>query len=144
MLTVEESIVINKPRAEVFEFLSDPDKVTVYSSNLVDYEVISGGPREVGRKARFAVKVVGVRLDYTDELVEYVENERLKLVSAEGKIPYSITSTYTDEGDGTRVTWLQESESLGGVFKLADGLVLKMYSRDVRSNLEKAKTLLEA
>ena len=144
MLTVEESVVIDKPRPEVFEFFSDPDKVAVYSSNLIDYEVLSGGPREVGRKARFAVKVVGVRLDYTDELVELVENERAKLVSADGKIPYSITMTFTDEGSGTRVTWLQESESLGGVFKLADGLVVKMYGRDVRSNLDKAKTLLEA
>jgi len=144
MLTVEESIQIDKPRPEVFEFLSDPDKVAVYSSNLVDYEVISGGPQEVGRKARFAVKVVGVRLDYTDELVEFVENERIKLASTDGKIPYTITMTFSDEGSGTKVSWLQESESLGGVFKLADGLVLKMYSRDVRSNLENAKTLLEA
>ena len=144
MLTVEESIVIDKPRHEVFEFFADPDNVAVYSSNLVDYEVVSGEPDEVGRKAKFAVKVVGVRLDYTDELVECVEDERAKLVSRDGRIPYSITLTFTDEGSGTKVTWLQESESLGGVFKFADGLVMKMYSRDVRSNLEKAKTLLEA
>jgi carbon monoxide dehydrogenase subunit G len=144
VLTVEESIDINKPRPEVFEFFSDPDNVAVYSSNLVDYEVISGGPREVGRKAKFAVKVVGVRLDYTDELVELVENERARLESRDGRIPYSITLTFADQGSGTRVTWLQESESLGGVFKLADGLVMKLYSRDVRSNLDKAKTLLEA
>ncbi|MET0840236.1 MAG: SRPBCC family protein [Marmoricola sp.] len=143
MLTIDESIVIDKPRAEVFAFFSDPDNVAVYSSNIVDYEVVSGGPDEVGRKAKFAVKVVGVRLDYTDELVERVENERAKLVSRDGRIPYAITMTFTDEGAGTKVSWLQESESLGGVFKFADGIVIKMYSRDVRSNLEKAKTLLE-
>jgi carbon monoxide dehydrogenase subunit G len=143
MLTVEESVDINKPRPEVFEFFSNPDNVAVYSSNLVDYEVVSGGAREVGRKAKFAVKVVGVRLDYTDELVELVENERAKLESRDGRIPYSITLTFADEGSGTKVTWLQESESLGGVFKLGDGLVMKMYSRDVRSNLDKAKALLE-
>ena len=100
MLTVEESIQIDKPRPEVFEFFSDPDKVAVYSSNLVDYEVISGDAREVGRKARFAVKVVGVRLDYTDELVEFVENERIKLASSDGKIPYSITMDLQRRGIG--------------------------------------------
>jgi carbon monoxide dehydrogenase subunit G len=144
MLTVDESIVIDKPREEVFAFFSDPDNVAVYSSNIVDYEVVSGGANEVGRKAKFAVKVVGVRLDYTDELVERVENERAKLVSRDGRIPYSITLTFADDGSGTKVTWLQESETLGGVFKFADGLVMKMYSKDVRSNLEKAKALLEA
>jgi carbon monoxide dehydrogenase subunit G len=143
MLTVDESIVIEKPRDEVFTFFSDPDNVAVYSSNIVDYEVVSGAPDAVGRKAKFAVKVVGVRLDYTDEVVERVENERAKLVSRDGRIPYSITLSFADEGSGTKVTWLQESETLGGVFKFADGLVMKMYTRDVRSNLEKAKTLLE-
>ena len=143
MLTVEESVVIDKPRAEVFDFFADPANVAVYSSNLVDYEVVSGGPREVGRRAKFAVKVVGVRLDYTDELTELVEGERAKLESRDGRIPYAITLTFSDEGSGTRVGWLQESESLGGVFKMADGLVMKVYSRDVRSNLEKAKALLE-
>ncbi len=73
-----------------------------------------------------------------------MQDERAKLVSRDGRIPYSITLTFTDEGAGTKVSWLQESESLGGVFKFADGVVMKMYTRDVRSNLEKAKTLLEA
>jgi uncharacterized membrane protein len=144
MITIDESIVIDKPRPEVFDFFADPDNVAVYSSNIVDYEVISGEPDAVGRKARFAVKVVGVRLDYTDEVVERVPNERAKLESRDGRIPYSITLTFADDGSGTKVTWLQESETLGGVFKFADGLVVKMYSKDVRSNLEKAKALLEA
>ena len=143
MLTVDESIVIDKPRPEVFTFFSDPENIAVYSSNIVDYEVIEGAPDAVGRKARFSVKVVGVRLDYTDEVVERVENERAKTVSRDGRIPYSITLTFTDEGSGTKVNWLQESETLGGVFKFADGLVIKMYTKDVRSNLEKAKALLE-
>jgi carbon monoxide dehydrogenase subunit G len=140
--TVEESITIAKPRPEVFAFFTDPDNTTVYSSNLIDYEVTSGRPDEVGRTAKFSVKVVGVRLDYTDELVERVENERAKLVG-QGRIPYSITLSFADDGDGTKVTWQQEVDSLGSVFKFADGLVIKMYGKDVRSNLEKAKTLLE-
>ncbi len=144
MLTTEESIVIDKPRAVVAEFFADPANTELYSSNIVDYEVISGGAKEVGRQAKFSIKVVGVRLDFTDELVEYVEGERAKLVSRQGKIPYSMTLEFADEGAGTKVTWHQESESLGGVFKFADGLVLKMYAKDVHSNLEKAKALIEA
>jgi uncharacterized membrane protein len=143
MLTVEESVVIDRPRTEVFDFFANPDNIAVYSSNLVDYDVVSGGPHDVGRQAKFAVKVVGVRLEYTDELVEYVENERLKTASKDGRIPYSITLTFADAGSGTNVSWLQEVESLGGVFKFGDSLVIKMYTKDVRSNLEKAKALLE-
>lgn len=56
MLTVEESIVVNKPRSEVWEFMTDPDNVPVYSSNIVEYELVSGGRHEVGAQCQGRVK----------------------------------------------------------------------------------------
>jgi len=144
MLTVDESVTINKPRAEVFEFMTDPDNVPLYSSNVIEYEMVSGERHEVGRKCRGAVKVAGRRLEMTDELVEVDPGRMGKLVSKDATIPYTLTVRYDDEGEGTRVTWHQESESLKGMFKFADPIVLKLYSRDVRSNLEKAKMILES
>ena len=144
MPDIEETIVINQPRKVVFDFFVDPDNVAVYSSNVVDYEVTSGGRTEVGRTAKFSVKVVGVKLDYTDELVEITEGESSRLESRKGPISYAINMSFADEGEGTKVTWRQEIGSMGSVFRFADGVVLKMYGRDVRSNLEKAKTLLES
>jgi hypothetical protein len=70
VLTVEESIVINKPRLEVWEFMTDPANVPVYSSNVVEYELVSGEKQEVGRICRWVVKVAGRRLEMTDEMVE--------------------------------------------------------------------------
>lgn len=144
MLTVEESIVINHPRQQVWEFMIDPDNVPVYSSNVVEYELVSGGKQEVGRVCRGVVKVAGRRLDLTDELVEVESGRGGRLVSKDATIPYTLSFRYEDEGEGTKVTWHQEMESLKGVFKFADPIVLKLYARDVRSNLEKAKTILEA
>jgi carbon monoxide dehydrogenase subunit G len=144
MLTVDESIVINKPRDEVWEFMTDPDNVPVYSSNIVEYEMLSGEKHEVGRVCRGVVKVAGRRLELTDELVEVERGRGGKIVSKQATIPYTLSLRYEDEGDGTKVSWHQEVESLKGVFKFADPIVLKLYSRDVRSNLEKAKTILES
>ena len=70
--------------------------------------------------------------------------QRAKTASEDATIPYSLEITYEDEGEGTKVSWHQEMESLKGVFKFADPIVLKLYARDVRSNLDKAKTLLES
>jgi carbon monoxide dehydrogenase subunit G len=144
VLTVEESIVINKPRSEVWEFMIRPENVVVYSSNVVEYEKVSGEDDQVGRVAKGAVKVAGRRLEFTDELVEIEEGRRGKLVSEDATIPFSLELRYDDEGDGTKLTWHQEMESLKGVFKFADPIVLRLYARDVRSNLEKAKTILES
>jgi uncharacterized protein YndB with AHSA1/START domain len=143
MLAIEESVVIDKPRQEVFDFFADPDKITLYSSNVSVYEVTSGGPKDVGRKARAVVRVAGMKLESTDELVAIEEGRMVKVESRDAKVPYTLTFTFADEGEGTRVTWLQESESLKGVFKLADSIVLRLYSRDVRGNLENAKILME-
>ncbi len=143
MLTVDESVVIDRPRQEVYEFLADPENVPVYNGNIVEYELLSGGPYEVGRRCRAVVRVAGRRLDSTDELIEAEDGRRIKIQSDDAKIPYTLEVRFDDEGDATRVTWHQEMESLKGVFKFADSIVLKMYSRDVRSNLDKAKTLLE-
>ncbi len=144
MLTVEESVTINKPRMEVWEFMTDPDNVPVYSSNVIEYELVSGEKQEVGRICRGAVKVAGRRLELTDEMVEVEIGRMSKSVSQDATIPYTLSLHYEDEGDGTKLTWHQESESLKGFFKFADPIVLKLYARDVRSNLEKAKTILEA
>ncbi len=144
MLTVEESIVINRPRSEVWAFLIDPENVVVYSSNVVEYEKLSGENDEVGRVCRGAVKVAGRRLEMTDKLIEVDEGKRARIVSDDATIPYMLEFRYDDEGDGTRLTWHQEVESLKGVFKFADPIVMKLYARDVRSSLEKAKTILEA
>jgi carbon monoxide dehydrogenase subunit G len=144
MLTVDETVVINKPRMEVYEFMTDPDNVPVYSSNIVEYEMVSGEKDEVGRVCKGVVKVAGRRLELTDKLVEAEKGRGGKLVSEDATIPYTLALSYDDEGEGTKITWHQEMESLKGFFKFADPIVLKLYSRDVRSNLEKAKTILES
>ena len=144
MLTVDESIVINRPRSEVWDFMIEPENVPVYSSNVIEYELVEGEKDKVGRRCKGAVKVAGRRLELTDEMVELEEGRRAKLVSEDATVPYSLEFTYEDEGEGTKLIWHQEVESLKGVFKFADPIVLKLYARDVRSNLDKAKTLLES
>ena len=57
---------------------------------------------------------------------------------------YPGAETSTSDGDGTRVTFLQEAEAGTGLFKFADPIVQRLYTHDVRGNLEKAKTILES
>ena len=102
MFTVDESVTINKPRMEVFEFMTDPDNVPRYSSNINEYEMVSGERHDVGRVCRGAVTVAGSRLELTDELVEVDPGRMGKLVSEDATIPYALTVRYEDEGAGTR------------------------------------------
>ena len=145
MPVIEESIVISRPAMEVFEFLTEPENVLLYSSNVVEYEQVSGAPRDVGGVARGTARVAGRRLSFTTELVE-VEPARLaRSRSSDASIPFRLELRFDEVPEGTRVTWHQETDELGGFFgKLGDAVVVKVYARDVRSNLANAKTLLEA
>jgi uncharacterized membrane protein len=145
MPSVEASILIDKPRDEVWEFLIDPDNLPVYASNIIEYELVSGDKHEVGRRSRGAVRMAGRRLEFTDELVEVEPGRRARIASVQATIPYTLTVTYDDgEGGATKVTWHQEVQSLKGFLKFADPMVVKLYSRDARSNLVKAKAILES
>ncbi len=145
MPVVDDSIIINRPRSEVFAFTADPNNIPLYSSNMIEYEQVTEGPMGVGTRDRGAVKVAGKRIDFIDEVVKFEEGERFASRSVESQVPFELDVTYEDAGDGTKVSWHQESPSFGGFFgRLADPLVNRMYAKDVHANLENLKELLEA
>ena len=145
MPIVEESLVINRPRSEVFAFAVDPANVLLYSSNLTEYEKTSDGPVGRGTTYRGLTRVAGKSIPWTSELVEFEEGRRFVNRSVESPMAWEIEATHEDFDGGTKVTFHQEIGALGGFFgKLADPLVTRLYAKDVRSNLEKMKELLEA
>ena len=145
MPEIEESIVIARPREEVYEFMTASENVTLINSNVVEHEIVSGPERTVGTVAKGASKVAGRRLEWTTVIREIDDGKRAVIATTESKIPFTIEMRFEDDPDGTKVTWSQHTDPLGGFFgKLADSVVVKMYARDVRGNLEKAKLLLEA
>lgn len=147
MPTIDDSIVIDRPRDEVYDYMIDPANVPVYNANIIEYEQVSPGDRGKGTRDRGTVKVAGRKLDFVQEITEQEPGERIVFRSLEAPMNMTWTLEYRleDEGEGrTRMMFHQEA-SLGGFFgKLGDALVVKMYSRDTRANLENLKAILEA
>lgn len=147
MATIDEEIVIDRPRDEVWAFASQPSNVPLYSGNIIEYEQETPGEREKGTRDRGKVKVAGRSFEFVQEIIERVEGETVTWRSLEAPMGMSweLTQTLSDAGEGkTRVRFHQEA-TLGGFFgKLGDGLVTKMYSRDIRANLDNLKLLIES
>lgn len=143
-LKTEESINIQRPVTEVFEYLSNPDNVTNWSSNILEYKLVSGKADEVGAVLSLTARAAGVRLDGTEELTEYEPNKRMGFRSKESKIDYTRELDFDGTDSGTRVRFLMEAEGGTGLFKFADPIVQKLYARDIRGNLDNAKTILES
>ena len=59
MPVIEESITINRPRADVFAFAADSEHLLEWSSNLVEYEASPPGPVQADTTARGITRVAG-------------------------------------------------------------------------------------
>ena len=142
MPRIEEYIHIDRPVGDVFTFATEPSNQTLIAANMVAFDM--DGPMEKGARTEGVTKVAGRRVEWTTEVVAFEQDRRVELRSVEAPMDFHITWTYDAEGDGTRVGFVQEVSSLGGFFgKLGDPLVTKMYSRDVRANLDNLKVLCE-
>lgn len=139
---IEEHIHIDRPVPDVFAFATDPSNQTVIAANMIAFEL--DGTMEKGARSEGVTKVAGRRVSWTSEVAEFEQDRRVEIHSLEAPMDFHITWTYDEEGEGTRVGFVQEVAEIGGFFgRLGDAAVTKMYSRDVRANLENLKVLLE-
>lgn len=146
MPTVEESITIQRSPDDVWAFVAKTENLPVIESQMTHIEQLTEGEVGLGTRWKGATNVLGRKLDWVTEMVEFEPPRRSKTRSVEGKLPFEVTFTLTPSGDGTELTYRLEAESgLGGVFgRLGDPLVERAQARTVRTNLANLKELLEA
>jgi hypothetical protein len=89
-------------------------------------------------------KILGRRIDWVTEVVEYDRPQRAGLRTVEGRLTFSLTNVCEGESGGTRYTNRVDAESgLGGIFgRVADPIVQRAQARTVRANLETLAELL--
>ncbi len=144
MPVTKDSIVIDRPCEEVFDYVTTTENAPLYNSSLIEVEQLSETV-EKGAKARGVVRVAGRKMEWTSEITEFHRPDRYAIRSLEAPIDFEIHWELTDLGDGTtRVDFRNDAPDLKGWWgKLGDGVVQRMYARDVRSQLENLKELLE-
>jgi uncharacterized membrane protein len=146
MPTIEESITINRPVAEIYAFMANADNVAVYDSSCVRSSSETEGELRVGSRWRGATKVLGREFEWVTECTALEPEKSSSFKTVEGKLPFEVHTEFSPEGEGTRLVYRIVAESgLGGVFgRLADPLVVKAQTRTVKANLATLKELLES
>ena len=146
MPTVEESITIDRSPEDVWAFLTATDNLPAFESQITRLTQLTDGDVGLGTRYEGATNVLGRKLEWTTEIVEFEPPTRSRTKSVEGKLPFEITYTLAPDGNGTRFTYRIEAESgLAGLFgRLGDPLVERAQARTVKTNLANLKELLEA
>jgi uncharacterized protein YndB with AHSA1/START domain len=142
-MRVEESIKIDRPVEEVFSYVANPENLPEWSGLAIE---VKDAPVPLGEGDTFSVvgKFLGRRFETPFELTSYEPNRHYTHRARGGPIPdQDWTYTYEEVSGGTRLTRTVEGEP-GGFFKLAEPLIERALKRQVRTDMETLKDLLEA
>jgi uncharacterized membrane protein len=136
-------IVIERPPGVVSAYACDPTNATQWYGNIKSVEWKSEPVVHVGAQAVFVAEFLGMRLEYTYEVVEYEPGERLLMRAAEGPFPMETVYRFEETRDGhTRMTLHNRGEPTGVSKLMAPMIAAAMKSANTK-DLTKLKEILE-
>ena len=141
MPAAENSIVINRPRSEVFAFVANHENDVKWRPGVLDIARASGEGQ--GAVYRQGVKgPMGKRIPADFEVTAYQEGSHLAFRTLGGPVQPEGSYRFEDANDGTRVTF-SLSANLRGPQKLMSPMVAKSMRSQVDA-LASLKRVLEA
>jgi uncharacterized membrane protein len=99
MPVVEDNIVINKPRAEVFAYAADSANFLDWSSNVIEYEATPPGPVQADTTIKGVTRVAGRNVEWTAKVTELEDGVMYGYQSVES--PMAVTFTYPETRTAT-------------------------------------------
>lgn len=140
---VETETTIDRPRAEVAAYATDPANAPEWYANIGSAELETPLPLAVGSRMRFAARFMGRRLVYTYRVEELVPNERLVMRTDEGPFPMETTYSWADAGPDATTMTLRNRGEPAGFAKIGTPLMEAAMRRANRKDLIQLKRILE-
>jgi carbon monoxide dehydrogenase subunit G len=143
MTTITETVLIQRPPEDVFQFVTDLTKTTLWQTTIDELRQVTPGPMAVGTQAIDVRRFLGRRIESQWEVVEHDPPRRSAIRGISGPIPFTGTYTLEPVEGATRFTSTVDLDA-HGFFKLAEPIFAGIARRELRSNLGHLKDLLEA
>jgi carbon monoxide dehydrogenase subunit G len=139
-MRLEHSLVVERPRADVFAFLADPKRLRLWQSGLV--EVQARGEPGLGARHLEVRSLMGKRIEQTLEVTVFDPPERLAFEVVEGPLALRVSHELTDVEDGTRIHVVGEGDP-GPLFRFASPIVARLVESQSKGDFARLKQLLE-
>ncbi len=137
-------IQIDRPRAEVAEYATDPDNATTWYANIVAVEWRSPKPLRVGTNIAFVARFLGRRLAYIYEVRELIPGERLVMSTSDGPFGMETTYEWKDTPTGATRMTLRNRGTPSGFAGMAAPMMTGAMRRANRKDLARIKAILES
>jgi uncharacterized protein YndB with AHSA1/START domain len=143
-MRVEESVQINRPPREVFDYVANPENLPEWAGSSLEIQKDAPGPLGQGDRFMSVSKFLGKHIEMPFEITAYETGRLYSHRSTGGPFATEWTLSFEERAvGGTRLTQVAEGEP-GGFFKLAEPLLERLIRRQFRTDLENLKDLLEA
>ncbi len=141
---IDHSVVVGRPRNEVFATVLDPELAHLYRSNVLEYELIRGRPGDLGTQVRATTKLGSEIFQFLVEVVEADYGRWLVSRTIDSPIHLQIETRFEDATGGTRMSQRREVQLPTGLSKNVDhSVLLEWYAADIHSDFGKLKQLIE-
>jgi uncharacterized membrane protein len=146
---IDEMIEIARPAAVVFDFVVRGENLPRWDGSIVDCTRLDDDPDSstvaVGARYRGATRLLGRRIEWTTEVVDYVPGTRATSTSTSGPLSFTVTYEVDPTPAGSRLRYRLTAESgLGGAFARAlEPIVQREQAKVVRANLATLAHVLE-
>ncbi len=135
MPSAENSVVVNKPRSEVFAFVADHENDPKWRPGVLDIKRASGEGH--GAVYRQGVKgPMGRRIPADFEVTAYEASSHIAFRTLGGPVQPEGSYTFEDADGGTRVTF-----SLSAQLRGPQKLMAPMVARSMRSQVDALQNL---
>jgi len=141
MITFKKHIFINRPKQEVFDFVSDPANAAKWRSTIQSAEWISQGSVGIGSRIRQVSKFMGWKQENTTEVTAWDPPNHITQKFIDG--PSSLhTFEFQSKHNGTDFTVTGMME-IKGILRLLTGLIVRQSEKMLEAELSTLKLILE-
>ena len=146
MPVIDQSVVVARPPAEVFDFLVRGENLPLWDESVLECTPLNSGPVGVGTRFLGASSILGRRIPWTVEVTEFVPGVRSESRAVDGRLSFTVSYEVHPVPEGTQVRYrLVADAGVGTAFGLALGpVVQKVQTKTVKANLDRLVHLLEA
>jgi carbon monoxide dehydrogenase subunit G len=143
MTTITQSVTVNRPVAEVWNFISNFENTTRWSRGVLEARQTSDGPLDVGSTLQSVVKAFGRRRTADYLVTEYEPNHAFAFKVTSGPMTSRARYSVEPAGAGTRLTASGEAEATG-LYTLVAPILVGTLKRHSQDDLANVKRILEA
>ncbi len=142
-MRVEASVVIDRPRGVVWQYLTTPSNTSDYWVSIESYEATSPLPLREGSTMAGRMRHGLARVDLTQVVTQSIEDEVLEWEDRNDHLPTVQSFTLDEVAGGTRVTYRSEGTASTLVGRAAAPLLTVLTHRDAWASLDRLKEILE-